>query len=52
MELWAMAVQYVCAAAGAAAVVRFVDGCGKGAKKERSRGGARKRSTGTRHNAL
>ena len=33
MELWAMAVQYVCAAAGAAAVVRLVDGCGKGAKK-------------------
>lgn len=35
MELWVMAVQYLCAAAGAAAVVRLVDGCGKGAKKER-----------------
>lgn len=33
MELWAMVVQYACAAAGAAAVVRLVDGCGKGAKK-------------------
>lgn len=49
MELWAMVVQYACAAAGAAAVVHWVDGCGKGAKKERPRGGARKRSvTGTR----
>ena len=52
MELWTMVVQYACAAAGAAAVVRLVDGCGKGAKKERPRGGARKRSAGTRHNAL
>lgn len=34
MELWAMVVQYACAAAGAAAVVRLVDGCGKGAKKK------------------
>lgn len=33
MELWVMVVQYACAAAGAAAVVRLVDGCGKGAKK-------------------
>lgn len=32
MELWALAVQYICAAAGAAAVVRWVDGCGH--KKE------------------
>ena len=52
MELWAMVVQYACAAAGAAAVVHWVDGCGKGAKKERPRGGARKRSAGTRRNAL
>ena len=52
MELWAMVVQYACAAAGAAAVVRLVDSCGKGTKKERPRGGARKRSAGTRHNAL
>lgn len=52
MELWVMVVQYACAAAGAAAVVRLVDGCGKGAKKERPRGGARKRSDGTRRNAL
>ena len=33
MELWVMVVQYACAAAGAAAVVRLVAGCGKGAKK-------------------
>ena len=52
MELWAMVVQYACAAAGAAAVVRLVDGCGKGAKKERPRGGARKRSIVTRHKTL
>ena len=29
MELWVMVVQYACAAAGAAAVVRLVDGCGR-----------------------
>lgn len=52
MELWAMVVQYACAAAGAAAVVRLVDGCGKGAKKERPRGGDRKRSIVTRHKTL
>lgn len=52
MELWAMVVQYACAAAGAAAVVRLVDGCGKDAKKERPRGGARKRSIVTRHKTL
>lgn len=51
MEAWVMAVQYICAAAGAAAVVRWVDGFGKGAKKERPRGGARKRSS-PKHEAL
>ena len=43
MDSWAMAVQYICAVAGAAAVVRWVDGCGKAQKKNRPLGGARKR---------
>lgn len=43
MDSWVMLVQYVCAAAGAAAVVRWVDGCGKAQKKNRPLGGARKR---------
>ena len=43
MDNWAMAVQYICAAAGAAAVVRWVDGCGRAQKKNRPLGGARKR---------
>lgn len=38
-----MLVQYICAAAGAAAVVRWVDGCGRAQKKNRPLGGARKR---------
>ena len=38
-----MVVQYICAAAGAAAVVRWVDDCGKAQKKNRPLGGARKR---------
>ena len=43
MDSWAMAVQYICAAAGAAAVVRWVDGCGAAQKWNRPLGGARKR---------
>lgn len=43
MDSWAMMVQYICAAACAAAVVRWVDGCGKVQKKNRPLGGARKR---------
>lgn len=43
MDSWVMLVQYVCAAAGAAAVVRWVDGCGRAQKKSRPLGGARKR---------
>lgn len=47
MELWVMAVQYLCAAAGAAAVVRLVDGCGR--KKRTPPSANRKRSSeGTR----
>lgn len=47
MEIWTMAVQYLCAAAGAAAVVHWVDGCGR--KKRTPPKGSRKRSvTGTR----
>lgn len=37
MEIWTMAVQYLCAAAGAAAVVHWVDGCGR-KKKNASEG--------------
>lgn len=33
MDSWAMVVQYICAAAGAAAVVRWVDGCGEAQKR-------------------
>ena len=33
MDSWAMMVQYICAAACAAAVVRWVDGCGKVQKR-------------------
>lgn len=51
MEVWILAVQYFCAVAGATAVVRFVDSFDKGTKKERPRGGARKRS-GTKRSAL
>lgn len=48
MELWALAVQYICAAAGAAAVVRWVDGCGH--KKRTPPSANRKRSKDdTRH---
>lgn len=47
MELLAMAVQYLCAAAGAAAVVRLVDDCGR--KKGTPPSANRKRSSkGTR----
>ena len=47
MELWVMVVQYACAAAGAAAVVRLVDGCGR--KKRTPPSANRKRSCeGTR----
>lgn len=42
MELWTMAVQYLCAAAGAAAFVRWVDDFGR--KKRTPPRGNRKRS--------
>lgn len=42
MDSWVMLVQYVCAAAGAAAVVRWVDGCGKVQKKEPPSGWSQK----------
>lgn len=38
MELWAMAVQYLCAAAGAAAFVRWVDDFGRKKKNASERG--------------
>lgn len=37
-----MLVQYICAAAGAAAVVRWVDGCGRAQKKEPPSGWSQK----------
>lgn len=43
MDSWVMLVQYVCAAAGAAAVVLWVDGCGAAQKRNRPLGGARRR---------